>query len=163
MTLYSILASIFSYIFTFIIYLFILLIIRLIYTDIRNMNGKVMYVEEEEVPEEAEWDARAVLVTVRTEESDYFGLKKGYRIGEGPITVGRGEDCDIQVKNKYLSIEHFQIWFEDGVWYLKDLGSRNGTYHNDIKIRKITPLSEGDEITFGGLTFIFQPEYGVME
>ena len=125
------------------------------------MNGKVMSVEEEEVPEEEEWDATAVLITVRTEESDYFGLKKGYRIGEGPITVGRGEDCDIQVKNKYLSVEHFQIWFEDGVWYLKDLGSRNGTYHNDIKIRKITALSQGDEITFGGLTFVFQPEHEV--
>ena len=117
MTLYSILATIFSYIFTFIIYLFILLIIRLIYTDIRNMNGKVMSVEEEEVPEEeAEWDAKAVLVTVKTEESDYFGLKKGYRIGEGRLRLVEEKTViyRLRISTCLLSISRFGLRTESG-------------------------------------------------
>ena len=36
-------------------------------------------------------------------------------------------------------------------WWLEDLGSRNGTMLNDLKLVKPTPLAEGDVIGIGAL------------
>ena len=58
----------------------------------------------------------------------------------------------------FLSVEHFQIWYEDGEWYIGDMGSKNGTFLNDKELKKVMPLNDGDEISFGGLAVVFEIE-----
>lgn len=100
----------------------------------------------------------AVLRTVKTRRAAECAMKTYYRIGEEPTITGRGEDCDITVDNLYLSEEHFQIWYEDGVWYIADMGSKNGTQLNGKTLSKVRTLHSGDEISFGGVSFIFKEE-----
>jgi pSer/pThr/pTyr-binding forkhead associated (FHA) protein len=75
------------------------------------------------------------------------------RIGEGLFAVGRmeapfsGYPEDVQA---VLSRRHARLFVEDGVLYVADLGSKNGTRVNGEAIeQQPAALHDGDEITFG--------------
>jgi pSer/pThr/pTyr-binding forkhead associated (FHA) protein len=63
---------------------------------------------------------------------------------------------------KQISREHALIYQDEGNYFVKDLGSKNGTYLNDAKLdaRIPYPLKEGDRITLGdgiyGIIFHWQ-------
>ena len=171
MSLYSLISSLFSYAFTTIIYVFIFSIIVLIYKDIKKVSkgldedvyDEEDYIDEEDDcsedgddPEEAEYTA--ILKTVISKESSKFNLRKRYRIGMGPIIIGRSEECDIVIPDIYLSQEHFKIYCKKGIWYIVDLKSKNGTYVNDVLVKGKQILDDYDEISFGDVRFIFQFE-----
>lgn len=176
MSAYSLVSSFLSYVFTTIIYLFIFSVIALIYMDIKKANrgerlddefdDKLEYEEayEETLEDETETlklkkhKISAILHTVKTRETKECGMKAAYRIGEKGAIIGRGKDCDISIKDMYLSIEQFQIWYDDGQWYIGDMGSKNGTFLNEVRLKKVKPLHNGDEISFGGLQVIFEEE-----
>ncbi len=171
MSIYSLASSLLSYVFTTIIYLFIFAVIALIYMDIKKTNRgeedideadvELEELEDEELEDE---EARTVkyipasakLKTIKTKESVESKMKASYKIGEKGAIIGRGKDCDISIQDMYLSVEHFQIWYEDGIWYIGDMGSKNGTFLNEIRVKKVKTLHHGDEISFGGLRVIFE-------
>ena len=82
-------------------------------------------------------------------------VKRRYPI-YGEAVIGRSKKCDIVINEKFVSGEHLKIWYEDGEWYLEDLGSRNGTFVNDQRIRKMVLLDPEDVISIGGLNFVFE-------
>lgn len=45
-----------------------------------------------------------------------------------PILIGRGEDADIQLKDRTVSKKHCMIYYEQGKIYIKDLNSSNHTF-----------------------------------
>lgn len=116
--------------------------------------------EEDTVPRRSAdyGEHTAVLRTVRNKNAAECGMKTFYRIGEEATIVGRGKECDITVNDMYLSVEHFQIWYEDGVWYIADMGSKNGTMLNGKTLDKVRTLHSGDDISFGGVSVIFEEE-----
>lgn len=63
----------------------------------------------------------------------------------GRITVGRRKDSNIVINNKYVSGKHCVISRENGVYYVEDCDSTNGTYVNNIKVTKMK-VSSGDKI-----------------
>ena len=65
--------------------------------------------------------------------------------------VGRAPGCELCVETPYTSSEHAAFQWRDGVWTVRDLGSRNGTF---VDGRKLNPgervtLAVGQEIAFG--------------
>jgi pSer/pThr/pTyr-binding forkhead associated (FHA) protein len=42
--------------------------------------------------------------------------------------VGRDERCEIQLDSRQVSRTHAEIYPDDGVWWVRDLGSTNGTF-----------------------------------
>lgn len=166
MSLYSLISSLFSYAFTTIIYVFIFSIIVLIYKDIKKVSNGLdddsvdeeVYEDEEDYLEDDDTSYTAILKTVITEESSKFNLRKRYRIGIGPIVIGRGEECDIVIPDIYLSQEHLKIYCKKGIWYIADLKSKNGTYVNDVLVKGKQILDDFDEISFGDVRFVFQFE-----
>ncbi|HEX4771989.1 MAG TPA: FHA domain-containing protein [Bryobacteraceae bacterium] len=42
--------------------------------------------------------------------------------------IGRVDDCDVTIKNEYVSRNHVEIFFQDGGWWVKDLNSSNGIF-----------------------------------
>ena len=105
-----------------------------------------------------EYEYTAILQTVVTKESSKFDLRKRYRIGVGPIIIGRGESCDIVIPDMYLSQEHLKIYCKKGVWHISDMNSKNGTYVNDVPVKGKQILDDGDEISFGDIKFMFRYE-----
>ncbi len=161
MTVYSLISSLLSYVFTTIIYLFIFSVICLIYMDIKKMNKSEKTEKAGDGAgdyEDSEYERTAILRTIWSEDAAACKMKKLYRIGEDATIVGRGKQCDITINDMFLSVEHFQIWCDDGIWYIGDMGSRNGTLLNDVRLKSVHSLEDGDEISFGGLKFTFEEE-----
>ncbi len=160
MSVYSMISSLLSYVFTTIIYLFIFSVIALIYMDIKKTGKKerAKNLANETSSAPAQRSIYAVLKTVKNRYAAEAKMKSAYRINGKGVIVGRGKDCDIAVNHMFLSVEHFQVWYDDGAWYIGDMGSKNGTYLNGSKLKKVRILEDGDEISFGEIKFIFEGE-----
>ena len=73
---------------------------------------------------------------------------------EGDVTLGRGKDCDAIVSDVGISRRHALVGRDDnGQYYCRDLGSRNGTRVNGERIDTV-PLEYGDEIALGERTVL---------
>lgn len=64
-------------------------------------------------------------------------------------TIGRHDDNTIAIDDSFVSGSHAEIVFDQGRWWLHDLGSTNGTYVNNQAVRARIPISDGDIIQFG--------------
>ncbi|MCK5404004.1 MAG: FHA domain-containing protein, partial [Desulfobulbaceae bacterium] len=72
---------------------------------------------------------------------------KQFTITDGSsLTIGRSADADVVVDNTAISRKHTSLGLKDGIYYLSDLGSLNGTFVNGQKIEKNVPVSENDRI-----------------
>jgi pSer/pThr/pTyr-binding forkhead associated (FHA) protein len=68
--------------------------------------------------------------------------------------VGRQvENRGIAVLEPSVSRHHAHLTFENGVWTVRDLGSANGTYHEDRLIEQPTAVKTGERIRFGHIAF----------
>ena len=79
----------------------------------------------------------------------YEGKEKGQRwlMDQDRITIGRGTDCEVIIPDRQASRHHAQIERGAGGFYLRDLGSKNGTYVNGQEVRdQPYHLKDGDEI-----------------
>lgn len=66
----------------------------------------------------------------------------------GETIVGRDPVCDVPIDSGSVSRRHARIFQQGNSFYVDDLQSVNGTYLNRDRIRKPTPLSDGDTIHF---------------
>ena len=65
-----------------------------------------------------------------------------------PKILGRGDSADIRIHHRTVSRAHCRFWSEQGVSYVEDCGSSNGTFVNGEKIQKCK-LSGGETIIVG--------------
>ena len=63
-------------------------------------------------------------------------------------SIGRSDDCDIQLAHGSVSRRHAEVWRAGDVLWLKDLDSRNGTRLNGSQLRENT-IDVGDTLHFG--------------
>jgi len=67
----------------------------------------------------------------------------------GPVTIGRGEECDLVLANVSVSRVHARISVIDtGTLQVEDLGSNNGISVNGVKTPG-TAIRSGDEVIIG--------------
>lgn len=64
------------------------------------------------------------------------------------LVVGRLESCDVVIAGQGVSREHAEIVRAGGAWTVRDLGSSNGTFVNEVRIESHR-LRAGDVIGFG--------------
>ena len=74
------------------------------------------------------------------------------------FVIGRAKECSLRAGSDAISRRHCEITRTAEGVAVRDLGSRNGTYVNDIKIERETPLENGDLIRVGPLEFRFESE-----
>lgn len=70
-------------------------------------------------------------------------------LGEAPTAVGRGPANHIVMADDTVSWNHAQLWVEGNRVWVRDLGSRNGTFVNGAQHRGVAPVSLDDELRFG--------------
>ncbi len=63
--------------------------------------------------------------------------------------LGRSRDADIFIPDQWLSRMHAEILLDRGGLLIADLGSKNGTLVNGLRIQGPTPLRQGDQIKLG--------------
>lgn len=67
-----------------------------------------------------------------------------------PVTsIGRATTNAIVLTDSYASSEHALLMRRGGQWWLEDLGSRNGTLLNEMRLEEAAVVSVGDVITIG--------------
>src|SRR5207249_7477715 len=79
---------------------------------------------------------------------------RAYVLDAGGATLGRSQDSDVVLPDDTVSRRHCRIAWSDGVYYLEDLGSSNGTNVNGAKVRS-APLRHGDLIELGSQVLEF--------
>lgn len=67
----------------------------------------------------------------------------------GECLLGRHRSCQIQVKDGASSRQHAKVYASDGLWWVEDLGSANGTLLNGAKIAGRKKLRDKDRIGIG--------------
>jgi hypothetical protein len=70
-------------------------------------------------------------------------------VGEQPLSVGRAANNTLVLSDDTVSWHHAQIWVEGDVPWLRDLGSRNGTFVNDERVVGASRLTDGDVVRIG--------------
>jgi len=78
-------------------------------------------------------------------ETREIGLKEGENI------LGRDPDAAILIDHGSVSRRHARISVSGSRATLEDLGSKNGTYRQGVKLRKPVALSDRDELRFGSV------------
>jgi pSer/pThr/pTyr-binding forkhead associated (FHA) protein len=67
----------------------------------------------------------------------------------GTVTrLGRSLSADVEIDESSVSRRHALIVRQDGQTYLLDDGSRNGTWHNGVRVDRAV-LNDGDTIDLG--------------
>ncbi|MFW5738798.1 MAG: GGDEF domain-containing protein [Myxococcota bacterium] len=54
---------------------------------------------------------------------------------DGSAKLGRGARADVRVFDNNVSRTHARVFMDAGQWFLEDLGSQNGTFFDDQRIR----------------------------
>ncbi len=52
------------------------------------------------------------------------------------ITIGRRESCDVCLQFANVSGQHCQLSFNEGLWIIRDLDSKNGVKVNGVRVQK---------------------------
>ncbi len=83
--------------------------------------------------------------------------RKTIPLTQFPLSIGRARENDIVLDSKAVSAIHARLFFDaaSGKVYIEDNDSRNGILLNGYPTRK-NILSNGDTITLGNVTLVFQ-------
>jgi serine phosphatase RsbU (regulator of sigma subunit)/pSer/pThr/pTyr-binding forkhead associated (FHA) protein len=85
-----------------------------------------------------------------------------YPLDDRCTVIGRQPDAAIYLESLAVSRSHAQITCEDGVYYVQDIGSSNGTYVNGHRIVGRVPLTDRDTVQIGPyeLGLVVEPPSG---
>lgn len=98
----------------------------------------------------------------RKDDYSYLTMTSGPRMGTNFLLVsdqinriGRGPDCEIILMDPVCSRVHAELVRGDDAWWLRDTGSRNGSYVDEQKIKDQVQLKDGSRLKFGSTEFVF--------
>src|SRR2546422_5251018 len=75
-------------------------------------------------------------------------------MNEGPVLIGRQNAATLRIRNASVSRRHALIEKEGDKFVIADLGSRNGTFVNDVPVKRCE-LQHGDRVRIGESLFFF--------
>lgn len=65
---------------------------------------------------------------------------------DSDVIIGRSTTADVTISDRFLSRKHARLFRDGDDWLVEDLGSRNGTLVNGVKIASPTAVESGDVI-----------------
>lgn len=136
--------------FIFLLYFFLYQVVRVTSRELIALGTAVAAPDPKTPP-------RAVgrLVVVDAAESD---LTPGTGFVLEPVTtVGRHPSSTIRINEPFVSAEHAELAFANGRWWVRDLGSTNGTFLNDNPVTVSAGVRPGDIVQFGRVRLELAP------
>ena len=73
--------------------------------------------------------------------------------GDEGVVLGRSRDCDCVLAEPSVSRRHAELRRDGARWLLRDLGSRNGTRVNGVRLLDEAEVRPGDRVSFGDARF----------
>ncbi len=76
--------------------------------------------------------------------------------GVCPVVIGRSSECDVPLLDPEVSRKHARFDAQNGVVYVSDVGSSNGTFLNERRLDDAIEVRPGDIMDIGAtrLTFV---------
>lgn len=107
---------------------------------------------------------RDELIIPETYANEYHEnvLSHGHRLGAVNL-IGRAADNTIVLSDERVSAHHARISFTGGQWQLEDLGSRNGTFVNELPVEGVLVVTMGDRIQLGTVTLQLSQEVPIAD
>jgi hypothetical protein len=68
---------------------------------------------------------------------------------DGAVVLGRARDCGCVIADPSVSRRHAELRRDGERWLLRDLGSRNGTRVNGVRVVAEVEVCPGDRVGFG--------------
>ncbi len=82
---------------------------------------------------------------------------KKFEITQKIMVIGRSAENDIAAEDQGISRKHAKVYKRDDMFFIEDLGSRNGVQINGKQVEK-SALRDNDVIRIGALAFKFKTE-----
>jgi hypothetical protein len=73
----------------------------------------------------------------------------GLPAGEREVVLGRSRECDCVIAEASVSRRHAGLRRDGTRWVIRDLGSRNGTRVNGVRLLDEAQVAPGDRVSFG--------------
>ena len=135
--------------------LFIFLLYFFLYQIVRVTTRELTAIAAATTPTPNQPRPAGRLVVVDGAESD---LRPGVSFLLQPVTtVGRHPDSTMPIDEPFVSAEHAELAYDNGRWWLRDLGSTNGTFLNGNPVTVATGIRPGDIVQFGRIKMQFVP------
>jgi DNA-binding NtrC family response regulator len=80
----------------------------------------------------------------------------------GRVQVGRAPNASWPIADRRLSSAHFEVLIGGGKAAIRDLGSRNGTFVNGVRLGSPRPLLDQDVIRAGRCVFVYVADAATM-
>jgi pSer/pThr/pTyr-binding forkhead associated (FHA) protein len=127
------------------LYLFLMQVIISITRDLRKVSGS---------NDDAMGKLPPVIGHLIVVDSGPSKIPPGTSFNLNPqTTIGRGPTNTIQISETFVSSEHTRMWLRNGVWYVQDAGSTNGTFLNNQPAKEALAARTGDIIQVGFIRF----------
>ncbi len=78
-----------------------------------------------------------------------------YPLGCDEILIGRHASADIRIPDMSVSRYHAMLTVTDGVWTIRDMGSKSGVFVNGAPVKEAR-LRENDVISLGSRRLVFR-------
>lgn len=83
------------------------------------------------------------------------GPKAGLELplGDEPLTIGRSSESGLVIRDDYTSSHHARLLLWGEQWMIQDLDSRNGTWHDGVRVTAPVKVNVDAPIKVGATTF----------
>jgi DNA-binding winged helix-turn-helix (wHTH) protein len=78
----------------------------------------------------------------------------------GEHVIGRDPDAAIRIDASTVSRRHARLLVDERGAVLEDFGSKNGTFHGDVRVTSPVSIADGDRIRIGSQLLIFRARTG---
>ena len=72
-----------------------------------------------------------------------------------PLMIGQSDECQLQIDSLAIQSKHAKISYSDRVYSIESMDSDAAIHINSIEVDTLTPLSDGDDISIGKHSLIF--------
>lgn len=131
------------------LYLFFLRVVRAVWAEVAPARPAAAPVAASGAPHDRRFAGRRERKSSHLTVVEPPELKgRSYGLAE-ELTVGRAAGCQVTLDDNYVSQLHARIFQREGVLYVEDLGSTNGTYLNTRKVSAPAAMKRGDRLKIG--------------
>lgn len=91
------------------------------------------------------------------------GLSDELRFTSPEVVIGRHPSCEWVIPNDTVSSRHARMVYHHDQWWLEDLGSRNGTFLNEVALSDPAVLADQDQVRCGQVNFSVRFDDGLVD
>ncbi|OYP44467.1 hypothetical protein CG709_04080, partial [Lachnotalea glycerini] len=126
-----------------------------------RIDSEEISMEDKESMTQTQTYGNTVLLAYKTVNSKLISTKDNYNnfeLSNDSFLIGKMEDhVDGVINDKLISRIHAEIRKNNGKYYLTDLNSTNGTYHNErrLEANETVEINPEDRIRFATVEYVF--------